>query len=138
MNFLVTYHPVTLEKNSSELQFKELLSALSNFKNAKIIFTMPNSDTYGRVIIELIKKYVSKNLKSSVAFNSLGQLKYLSALKHVSMVIGNSSSGLTEVPSFKIPTINIGDRQNGRIKSKSVIDCLPNKKHCGINKFRIK
>lgn len=129
LNFLVTYHPVTLEKNSSELQFKELLSALSNFKNAKIIFTMPNSDTYGRVIIELIKKYVSKNLKSSIAFNSLGQLKYLSALKHVSMVIGNSSSGLTEVPSFKIPTINIGDRQNGRIKSKSVIDCSPNKKN---------
>jgi len=128
LNFLVTFHPVTLEGETSEKQFSELLNALDKFENAKIIFTMPNSDTHGRVIIDLINKYVAKNKNRSKAFQSLGQLRYLSALKYMSAVIGNSSSGLAEVPSFKIPTINIGDRQKGRLKADSVIDCQPDEK----------
>lgn len=125
--FLVTYHPVTLENRTALKQFDELLMALDFFQDYKIIFTMPNADTDGRVIIDEINKYVLANSNRAVAFSSLGQLRYLSALKFVTMVIGNSSSGLTEVPSFKIPTINIGDRQKGRIKALSVIDCLPQK-----------
>ncbi len=123
--FLVTFHPVTLESGTSAYQFHELLKAIEEFKDFKVIFTLPNADTDGRIVIEKIQRYVSLNSKKAIAFTSLGQIRYLSALKHVSMVIGNSSSGLTEVPSFKIPTINIGDRQKGRIKAQSVIDCLP-------------
>lgn len=123
--FLVTFHPVTLESGTSAYQFDELLKAIEEFKDCKVIFTLPNADTDGRIIIEKIQRHVSLNSKKAIAFTSLGQIRYLSALKHVSMVIGNSSSGLTEVPSFKIPTINIGDRQKGRIKAQSVIDCLP-------------
>ncbi len=123
--FLVTFHPVTLESGTASEQFDELLSALETFQDFKIIFTMPNADTEGRVIIEKIQKFVARNSSLAIAFISLGQLRYLSALKHVKMVIGNSSSGLAEVPSFKIPTVNIGDRQKGRIKAESVIDCLP-------------
>lgn len=123
--FLVTFHPVTLESGTSACQFDELIKAIEEFKDFKVIFTLPNADTDGRLVIEKIQRYVSLNSKKAIAFTSLGQIRYLSALKHVSMVIGNSSSGLTEVPSFKIPTINIGDRQKGRIKAQSVIDCLP-------------
>lgn len=126
--FLVTFHPVTLEDGTSSYQFDELLSALDSFKKYKIIFTLPNADTDGRVLIEKIHRYTSLNSERAISFTSLGQVRYLSALKHVKMVIGNSSSGLTEVPSFKIPTINIGDRQKGRIKAESVIDCLPSTK----------
>jgi GDP/UDP-N,N'-diacetylbacillosamine 2-epimerase (hydrolysing) len=126
LNFLVTFHPVTLENNSAEKQFNELLSALSEFDNAKILFTLPNSDTNGRIIIKLIEDYVKLNSKKSLAITSLGQLRYLSALKHFSVVIGNSSSGLLEAPSLKIPTVNIGSRQDGRLKASSVIDCNPN------------
>ena len=125
--FLVTFHPVTLEKGTSAHQFDELLEAIEYFNDYKVIFTLPNADTDGRIVIEKIQQYVSLNSNKSVAFTSMGQIRYLSALKYVSMVIGNSSSGLTEVPSFKIPTINIGDRQQGRIKADSVIDCLPTK-----------
>jgi GDP/UDP-N,N'-diacetylbacillosamine 2-epimerase (hydrolysing) len=125
--FLVTFHPVTLEKGTSAHQFDELLEAIEYFNDYKVIFTLPNADTDGRIVIEKIQQYVSLNSNKSVAFTSMGQIRYLSALKYVSMVIGNSSSGLTEVPSFKIPTINIGDRQKGRIKADSVIDCLPSK-----------
>lgn len=125
VNFLVTFHPVTLENNTSKEQFLELLNAFDKLKEAKIIFTLPNSDTDGRVIIEMINNYVAKNSNRTIAFQSLGQVRYLSALKYMSAVIGNSSSGLSEVPTFKIPTINIGDRQNGRLKAGSVIDCEP-------------
>ncbi len=123
--FLVTFHPVTLEHGTSAYQFDELLKALDSFKEFKIIFTLPNADTDGRIVIEKIKNYTSRNSDRAIAFTSLGQLRYLSAILHVNMVIGNSSSGLTEVPSFKKPTINIGDRQKGRIKADSVIDCIP-------------
>lgn len=123
-NILITYHPVTLEKNSARPQCQELLKALENFKkNTKFIFTRPNADTDGRIIIKMINDFVQKNSPMAIAFDSLGQVKYLSALKHVDMVVGNSSSGLCEAPSFKIPTINIGDRQKGRIQAQTVISC---------------
>lgn len=126
-NILVTFHPVTLEINSSESQFNELLSALRMLEEARIIFTLPNADTDGRIIIDRIHQFVEESNGKAKAFTSLGQLRYLSALKHMDLVLGNSSSGLTEAPSFQIPTINIGDRQKGRIKAKSVVDCEPTK-----------
>jgi UDP-hydrolysing UDP-N-acetyl-D-glucosamine 2-epimerase len=122
-NFLITYHPVTLQKRSPEKDMKELLSALERFPEAKLLFTKPNSDTDGRIISQLIDQFVQKNQERAVAFTSLGQIRYLSAIKHVDLVIGNSSSGLIEVPYFMKPTINIGDRQRGRLKTVSVIDC---------------
>jgi GDP/UDP-N,N'-diacetylbacillosamine 2-epimerase (hydrolysing) len=128
LNFLVTFHPVTLDNASAEQQFTELVEALSYFKVAKIIFTKPNADNDGRVIIKLIDEFVSNNPTNAKSFISLGQLRYLSAIKHCQVVIGNSSSGLIEVPSFKKPTINIGDRQQGRIEAESVISCKPEKK----------
>ena len=124
-NLLITFHPVTLENSTSAQQMGELLSALNKLDNTNLIFTMPNSDTDGRVLFQIIEDYVSSNTKS-VVFTSLGQLRYLSCLKHVDGVIGNSSSGLLEVPTFKIGIINIGDRQRGRLKAISVIDCEPN------------
>lgn len=126
-NLLVTFHPVTLEQSTSEEQMKELLSALSELKNTHIIFTMPNADTNGRILFKLIEDFVSKHPYYKV-FTSLGQLRYLSCIQQVDGVVGNSSSGLAEVPSFKKGTINIGDRQRGRIKADSVIDCEPEKK----------
>ena len=124
-NLLITFHPVTLENSTSAQQMGELLSALNKLDNTNLIFTMPNSDTDGRVLFQIIEEYVSSNIKS-VVFTSLGQLRYISCLKYVDGVIGNSSSGLLEVPTFKIGTINIGDRQRGRLKAISVIDCEPN------------
>jgi GDP/UDP-N,N'-diacetylbacillosamine 2-epimerase (hydrolysing) len=124
-NALVTFHPVTLEFATAEDQFRHLLRALSEFEDVNIIFTKPNADTDGRIIIRLIDEYVEKNKDRCISFHSLGQTRYLSALNYVDFVLGNSSSGIIEAPSFKIPTINIGDRQRGRIKAKSVIDCDP-------------
>jgi UDP-N-acetyl-D-glucosamine 2-epimerase, UDP-hydrolysing len=121
--FLVTFHPVTLEKSTSGEQTKQLLDALDKFKNCKIIFTKANSDTDGRIVNQMIDDYVAKNTSKTVCFTSLGQLRYLSALQYVNAVIGNSSSGLLEAPSFKIATVNIGDRQRGRIMANSVIQC---------------
>lgn len=127
-NLLVTFHPVTLENSTAEQQFYELITTLDQFKNTHIIFTKANSDTDGRIINQMIDDYVANNPNKAIAFASLGQLRYLSALQFIDAVIGNSSSGLTEAPSFKIGTINLGDRQKGRIKASSIIDCLPNKK----------
>ena len=124
---LVTYHPVTLENNSSEAQFKELLSAIDQFSNIRLIFTMPNSDTYNKIIIKLIKDYTSINPNKAIYFKSLGTKRYLSVLQFIGAVVGNSSSGIIEVPSFHIPTLNIGDRQKGRIAAESVLHCLPKK-----------
>jgi GDP/UDP-N,N'-diacetylbacillosamine 2-epimerase (hydrolysing) len=126
VNFLITFHPVTLDENSAETQFEELLQAIKCYPDAHVIFTKPNSDTGGRVICKMIDDFVSANQSKAVAFHSLGQLRYLSAIRHVDVIIGNSSSGLVEVPSFKKATINIGDRQKGRIASDSVIQCEPN------------
>lgn len=124
-NILVTFHPVTLENSTAASQMQELLDIIDELKETHIIFTKANSDTDGRIINHMIDEYVSKNPHKSVAFTSLGQLRYLSALQFVDAVVGNSSSGLAEAPSFKIGTINIGDRQKGRLKAESVIDCEP-------------
>ena len=126
-NILVTFHPVTLENSTAKEQFQQLLDAIDELEDTNIIFTKANSDTDGRVINQMIDDYVTKNSNKSIVFTSLGQLRYLSALQYVDAVVGNSSSGLAEAPSFKIGTINIGDRQKGRIKAFSVIDCEPNK-----------
>lgn len=123
-NVLVTFHPVTLENKTSGMQMEELISALDKLLDCKIIFTMPNADTDGREIFQSIQSFCRRN-ENAVAFTSLGQTRYLSCLNHVDMAVGNSSSGLAEVPSFKIPTVNIGDRQRGRMKAASVIDCKP-------------
>lgn len=120
---MVTYHPVTLEKLESEKQFKMLLDAIDVHKDISVIFTKANADMDGRIINKMIDDYVSSNEKRCRAYTSLGQLKYLSTLQFCVAVVGNSSSGIIEVPSFKIPTVNIGDRQRGRIHAESVIDC---------------
>ena len=120
-NILVTFHPVTLEDATAKTQFLELLDAIDSLENTHTIFTKANSDTDGRIINQMIDEYVAKNRDKSVAFTSLGQLRYLSALQYVDAVVGNSSSGLAEAPTFKIGTINIGDRQKGRIMADSVI-----------------
>lgn len=125
---LITYHPVTLENSTAEEQIQNLLSALDEYPDIKIIFTLPNSDTDGRVIIRLINEYVSKHQEKATAYPSLGLKRYLSALQFVIAVVGNSSSGIIEVPSFGIPTLNIGDRQKGRIAADSVINCGTSKK----------
>jgi GDP/UDP-N,N'-diacetylbacillosamine 2-epimerase (hydrolysing) len=127
-NILITFHPVTLEKSTSGMQFQALLDSISELKNTKIIFTKANADTDGRVINTMIDDYVTKH-DNTIAFTSMGQLNYLSALQFMDAVVGNSSSGLIEAPSFKIGTIDIGDRQKGRIKTDSVISCLPKKRN---------
>lgn len=123
-NILVTFHPVTLENNTSKIYFLEILKSLSKLKDTKIFFTYPNADANGRVIIKMINHYCKKN-KNVYKFKSLGQKYYYSLLNYVDLVLGNSSSGLLEVPTFKIPTVNIGDRQTNRLKAISVIDCEP-------------
>lgn len=125
--FLITFHPVTLEKDTSEIYIDELLNALSEFPDFRFIFTMPNADTDGRIIYLKIQKYLSNYPNKGKLFKSLGQLNYLSSLKYSSLIIGNSSSGLIEAPSFNVPTINIGNRQKRRIKAESVINCETNK-----------
>ncbi|MCK4257424.1 MAG: UDP-N-acetylglucosamine 2-epimerase (hydrolyzing) [Halanaerobiales bacterium] len=121
MTAIFTYHPVTLESNTAEEQIETILNVLEKF-DFKIIFTKANSDTYGRIINQKIEQFVDNNSERALFVSSLGQLRYLSALKHADIMIGNSSSGIIEGPSFKIPIINIGDRQKGRIRAESVID----------------
>lgn len=129
-NVLVTFHPATLETSSAEIQFSEILESLDELENTTIIFTKSNSDADGKIINSMIDNYVSTR-NNSIAFISMGQLNYLSALKFMDAVVGNSSSGLHEAPSFNIGTIDIGDRQKGRIKAESVISCLPKKEEIG-------
>jgi len=123
-NLLITFHPVTLEQSTAEGQMVELLNALEILEDTQLIFTMPNADTGGRALIKLVDQFVKKNANAHV-FASLGQLRYLSCIAQVDGVIGNSSSGLTEVPSFKKGAVNIGDRQKGRLQANSVINCEP-------------
>ena len=123
-NLLITFHPVTLEDGSAEKQMNELLSALSELNETTLIFTLPNADTGGLVIISKIEKFVEDH-SNAYSFKSLGQVDYLSCVNFVDGVIGNSSSGLTEVPSFRKGTINIGDRQKGRLLATSVINVEP-------------
>ncbi|XTB52007.1 UDP-N-acetylglucosamine 2-epimerase [Fusobacterium nucleatum] len=121
-NVLITYHPVTLEKEAPIETFENILTALDELGDTGLIFTHANSDKNGRIINKMITEYVDTHKDKVVAFKSLGQLRYLSALQFVDFVIGNSSSGILEVPAFHIPTINIGDRQRGRICNESVIN----------------
>jgi UDP-N-acetylglucosamine 2-epimerase (non-hydrolysing)/GDP/UDP-N,N'-diacetylbacillosamine 2-epimerase (hydrolysing) len=129
--FLCTYHPVTLSNMSSETQVLNLLEALDDYKEYHIIFTYSNSDTNSQIIIKRIQEYVDRNQGRCMFIPSLGQRRYFSALKYMTAVIGNSSSGIIEVPSFGIPTLDIGDRQKGRIAADSVI-------HCGYSTEEIK
>lgn len=121
--FLCTYHPVTLSNMSSKTQVKNLLDALDNYLDYHVIFTYSNSDTHSQIIIKCIQEYVDRNQGRCIFIPSLGQRLYFSALKYMTAVIGNSSSGIIEVPSFGIPTLDIGDRQKGRIAADSVIHC---------------
>ena len=120
---LVTYHPVTLGAHSAEHDIKEFLAALEARKDLRIVFTMPNSDTGAQAIVDAINAFVANNRHRAVSYKSLGVKRYLSVMKYVGAVVGNSSSGLVEVPSFGTPTLNIGDRQKGRIAADSVCNC---------------
>lgn len=121
-NFLITFHPETLSEEKTLENFSMLLEVLDEYKDAALIFTKSNADQKGRSTNKMIDEFVSRNQKNSVVFTSMGQLLYLSTMKYVDVVIGNSSSGIIEAPSLKVATINIGDRQKGRIKAESVID----------------
>jgi GDP/UDP-N,N'-diacetylbacillosamine 2-epimerase (hydrolysing) len=122
-NLLITFHPATLEAESSARQLRELFAALDELSGTTLIFTLPNADTEGRTLLEMVERYVAERVHAH-AFASLGQLRYLSCLQYVDGVVGNSSSGLTEAPSFHIGTVNVGDRQRGRLRAASVIDCV--------------
>lgn len=126
---LVTYHPVTLGGDPAK-DIREFLDALDQFKDLKVIFTMPNSDTGRDAIALAVENYVEKHSNRAKAYTSLGLKRYLSTLQFVKAAVGNSSSGIIEVPSFGIPTLNIGDRQKGRLASKSVV-------HCGTSKDEV-
>lgn len=119
-----TFHPVTLENSTAEMQVEELLAALDKHAEITYLFTKANADTDGRVINKLLAEY-SQEHKNLHLVDSLGMKRYLNAIRHTCFVIGNSSSGLIEVPTFHVPTINIGDRQLGRIAGETVINCLP-------------
>ena len=121
---VVTFHPVTLENYTAEEQINELLEAIDEFSDMSFIITKANADQNGRIINSILEKYAEDHINARV-YDSLGMRRYLSALKYASMVIGNSSSGIIEAPSFRIPTVNIGDRQKGRVRADSVIDCKP-------------
>ena len=124
-NLLVTFHPVTHELNTASNQIHQLLKALGELENTNLIFTMPNADPKGEFIWDAIQQFVKKDPSMRFAFKSLGSLQYFSTLSYVDGVIGNSSSGVLEAPSFKIGTVNIGSRQQGRLMSNSVINCKP-------------
>lgn len=124
---LVTYHPVTLGNHSAEKDIKEFIAALDERKDLRVIFTMPNSDTGSQAIVDTINEFVANNSDRAIAYKSLGIIRYLSVMKYAGAVVGNSSSGLLEVPSFGIPTLNIGDRQKGRMAADSVYNCETDK-----------
>lgn len=123
-NLLITFHPVTMQGGTSVDQLNQLLGALD--KNHTLIFTMPNVDHEGLAVREATQKFIDQH-PNAFGFNSLGHYRYFSLMSHVDMVVGNSSSGIYETPSFKIPTVNIGTRQDGRLRAASVIDCDPEK-----------
>jgi UDP-hydrolysing UDP-N-acetyl-D-glucosamine 2-epimerase len=121
--FLVTYHPATLGSEAPRASFRKVLSALDAFPNATIVMTKPNADAGGRELAALAEQWSKKNSHRARCYTSLGRLRYLSAMKMADVVIGNSSSGIVEAPAAKVPTVNIGPRQDGRLKADSVIDC---------------
>jgi UDP-hydrolysing UDP-N-acetyl-D-glucosamine 2-epimerase len=121
--FLVTYHPATLGDEAPTSAFNKVLAALDLFQNATVLLTKPNADAGGRELATLAEEWADKNSHRARCFTSLGQLRYLSAMKFSNIVIGNSSSGIIEAPAIKVPTVNIGPRQDGRLKASSIIDC---------------
>ena len=121
--FLITYHPVTLDTEGPERGVNALLAALDSFPGARIVFTKANADMAGRAVNEQVEAYVNQHADRMILTSSLGQLRYLSLVSEANVVIGNSSSGLIEVPAVGTPTVNIGDRQQGRLRAPSVIDC---------------
>ncbi|MBN7818876.1 UDP-N-acetylglucosamine 2-epimerase (hydrolyzing) [Bowmanella sp. Y57] len=121
--FVVTYHPETLSPDGAIEQFRALLSVLSATQSHKLVITYPNADTHGRSLIALLNEFKHKNKDTVAVVKSVGQQNYLSLLKYCDAVIGNSSSGILEAPSFHVPTINIGSRQRGRITDDTVIHC---------------
>ena len=121
---VVTFHPVTLENNSAIAQLHELLKVLHRHQEMKFIITKANADQSGEQINAELDRFAADN-DHCIVVSSLGTLKYFSAIRYSECVIGNSSSGIVEVPSFNKPTVNIGDRQKGRIQSDSVINCKP-------------
>jgi len=125
-NLLITFHPATLDEDSARAQFAGLLGALAEMRDTHFIFTLPNADTESRTITRMIEEFVLAHPRVAKAFQSLGQLRYLSCMRHCDGVIGNSSSGLTEAPTLHKGTINVGDRQRGRLRAASVIDCEAN------------
>jgi GDP/UDP-N,N'-diacetylbacillosamine 2-epimerase (hydrolysing) len=125
-NLLITFHPVTLESHNSNQQLEELLAALDELSDTNLIFTMPNADTGGRELAGMVENFVATHSNSRI-YDSLGQLRYLSCMNYVDGVVGNSSSGLAEAPSMGVGTINIGDRQKGRLCASSVINCEPSR-----------
>lgn len=125
--FLVTYHPVTLGNEAPEVAFQALLDALNCFPEHQVILTYPNADDGGRRIIPMLEAYAASQPDRVLAIPSLGQVRYLSAVKYAVAVIGNSSSGIIEVPAFDVPTVNIGSRQKGRLAAKSVLHCEANR-----------
>lgn len=127
-SLLVAFHPVTLEGKLSCQNFKEMLCAIETLKGVNVIFTKPNADMHGDIICHLIDGYVKRNPSTAKVIASMGRIKYLSTLKFVDVMLGNSSSGIIEFPSFFKPTVNVGDRQRGRIRAGSVIDCPLEKK----------
>ena len=134
---ILTFHPVTYGNNSDNNQLGVLLDMVGKFSEIYWVFTLPNADTGSRKIIEQIKNFVQINPEGTCLFNSLGQLRYLSLLKNASLMIGNSSSGIIEAPSFELPVVNIGDRQKGRIRAANVIDvpvCEQNEIETALNK----
>ena len=124
-NLLVTFHPVTIDRNSAE-QFGELLSALGELDDTNIIITAPNADDGNDDLFNLIYNFIGTH-PNTIFVKSLGMKRYLSVIQYADAVVGNSSSGIIEVPSFKKPTINIGNRQHGRIQAQSIINCEPAK-----------
>lgn len=124
---VVTFHPVTLEEGTAKEEFTQLLNALDGFPGLKVIFTKANADSGGLIINQMIDRYTEKNKSRCVAVFSLGMVRYLTALRYAAVVIGNSSSGIIETPSFKVATVNIGDRQKGRIQAKNILNCKPEK-----------
>ncbi len=127
-NYLVTFHPETLANIAVEKQFEELLNAVDKQEDSYFIFTKANADTNGRLINRMIDAYVNKNSQKAVAYTSMGQLKYLSAMKNCTAVVGNSSSGIIEAPSFQKPVINIGDRQKGRMQGENTFNVTASSK----------
>jgi GDP/UDP-N,N'-diacetylbacillosamine 2-epimerase (hydrolysing) len=130
-NLLITFHPVTLETATAASQMEELLAALADLKDTQLIITLPNADTDGRALIKMVEQFAVQH-PNARAYTSMGQLRYLSCIAEVDGVVGNSSSGLAEVPSFKKGTINIGDRQRGRLQAMSIINCEPSRESIAV------